>query len=107
MQFCHWNAMFSLCCVSEWGLPVADAKEESGFQTVYQESTSIKRGGIEAGWTEEIELQAQQRETTGKLVVVSFFLFINSKLLRDKNVSLMALHLAQAIIEVTQQIFIK
>lgn len=44
---------------------------------------------------------------TGKLVVVSFFLFINSKFLRDKSVSLMPLHLAQAIIEAAQQIFIK
>lgn len=44
---------------------------------------------------------------TGKLVVVSFFLFINSKFLRDKSLSLMPLHLAQAIIEAAQQIFIK
>ena len=48
---------FLLAVCLRMGPPEADSEKEFGFQGVYQGSACTRRGGVEADWAEEIELQ--------------------------------------------------
>lgn len=68
--------MLSPCCILRVGPLEADAEKESAAdpQGDFWGSTSNKRGGVEAGWAEEIELQCRLSKAlanpSGNLVVV-------------------------------------
>lgn len=66
--------MLSPCCILRVGPLEADAEKESAARLFFWGSTSNKRGGVEAGWAEEIELQCRLSKAlanpSGNLVVV-------------------------------------